>query len=200
MNRRSLCTAENLFDFFHQRVEDAATHQGLEVSQDGVYYLSNLLVERTRTERSGGGETMVELSIRAGQGDRIGAIKAWREMGDRALYVSGFFRSSIARGPVGVDYYLDMGASAYDRLSRMLRVAGGTGGGFEDVFGELSESFRQCSEVLDEVRQEVRERTDLDIVKLYEEWLATGSPRVADRLRELGVIPMRPGGHEGPVS
>jgi hypothetical protein len=41
------------------------------------------------------------------------------------------------------------------------------------------------------VRQEARENTDADVLRLYEEWLASGSPRAAERLRALGVVPVR---------
>ena len=41
---RNLCTAENLFDFFHAQVDAAVSRTGNGVSEDGVYYLSILLV------------------------------------------------------------------------------------------------------------------------------------------------------------
>ena len=195
MTGQSLSTAANLFDFFHERVEDAVDKQQAPVSQDGVYYLSSLLVDQARTSPDDKGVTMVELHLEARSGDRVQAVQLYRKMGDRALYLSGFFRESLQNKVVSLDYYMNMGRAAYDQLSRMLRMPGAAG--LNDVFAELAEGFPACAEVLAEVRSEVKERTDADILKLYEEWMATGSPRAAERLRELGVIPM-PGRRSSP--
>ncbi len=192
MTGQSLSQAANLFDFFHERVEDAVDKQHAPVSQDGVYYLSSLLVDQARAKPEDKGVTMVELHLEARSGDRVKAVQLYRKMGDRALYLSGFFRESLQNKVVSLDYYMNMGRAAYDQLSRMLRMPGAAG--LNDVFAELAEGFPACAEVLAEVRSEVKERTDADILKLYEECMATGAPSAAERLRELGVIPMPGGG------
>ena len=189
---QNICTAENLFDFFHEHVDAAATANGSEVSDDGVYYLSNLLVERGRAAEHSQPETLVGLAMKARDEGGLRAVGTWRELGDQALYMSGFFRPSLSRRSVSVDYYLSMGATAYSQLSSLLR-APGTGTGLDAVYAELADSFEQCSEVLQDVRDAVRAQTHSDILRLYEEWISTGSPRAAERLQELGVVPMRPG-------
>jgi hypothetical protein len=189
---RNLCTAENLFDFFHAQVDAAVSRTGNGVSEDGVYYLSNLLVERGRVSKENSADTLVDLRIQAQERDGVGAISAWRELGDKALYESGFFRSSLHHKSVGVDYYLSMGAAAYDHLSVILRMPGERGG-LDSVYAELAAGFVSCSEVLQRVRAALRAHTHSDILRLYEEWVETASPAAAERLRELGVVPMRPG-------
>ena len=189
---RNICTAENLFDFFHEHVDAAASACGSEMSNDGVYYLSNLLVERGRVDEQAQPETLVELAMKAQDEGGLRSVSTWRELGDQALYVSGFFRSSLSRRSVSVDYYLSMGASAYGQLSGLLRAPGPCGG-LDMVYAELADSFEACSEVLQDVRDAVRAHSHSDILRLYEEWVTTGSPRAAERLRELGVVPMRPG-------
>ena len=94
----------------------------------------------------------------------------------------------MRRRAVSSDYYAEMGRGAYGTLSRILRSPGAD---FSDVFGELSVKFNECTEVIAEVRDEARENHETDIVRLYDEWLATGSPRAAERLRVLGVVPVR---------
>ena len=42
-----------------------------------------------------------------------------------------------------------------------------------------------------DVRQESREIQDIDILRMYEIWLRTGSERAARRLREAGIEPNR---------
>lgn len=181
----------NLFEFFHERVETARHHQRAPVSDHAVFYLSNLLVERARRgeeEAAEGEPTLVELQARAVSASPPEAVNLWRRLGDTSLVVSGFFRESLERRRISPDYYERMGAAAYRALGGMLGRRSGT---VAEIFEELAERYKACVEVIAEVRDEARERTDTDILKLYEEWLQTGSPRVADRLKALGVVPTR---------
>lgn len=204
MSQESIARAENLFDFFHTSIGHAASRQRLAVSNNSLFYLSNLLVERGRSPEASPQEpdTLVDLVYRARAGQLGDSILAWRELGDRALFVTGFFRQSLARRLVGLDYYRDMGASAYLRLSRLLGLPGGEQGGLDDLYEELAEHFVALSDLLQEVREDVRSAesmSDADIVRLYEEWLSTGSPRAAARLRELGVKAAAQRGRGGPA-
>ena len=209
---RDLDRGSNLFDFFHAHVDQALQEQGKPVSEEGAWYLTSLLVERAHPDSSAPEEavdTLAELRIRAATGDRSGAIRAYRSLGDRALVVSGFFRESLSRKLVSRQYYLDMGASAYDALAGLLRAAGfggasvvgdaGPARGLDDIYHELAHAFGACAEVLGQVREAVRHDlegeeealSDGDILSMYEEWLAPGSPRIAARLARLGVAPVR---------
>ncbi len=198
---QQIWTRESLFDFFHEQVGVAVTNQGHPVSTEGVYYLSNLLVERRRAADAPTGETLVDLHLRARQGGRAEAIQAYRELGDQALYTTGFFRRSLSRKSVGVSYYQGMGAAAYAQLAGLLGpTRGGLIGvsqGLDAIFRELARTFAACSEILREVRDALRAqvaRTSASaVLELYEQWLETGSPRAAERLRDLGVVPARPG-------
>jgi hypothetical protein len=191
MVRQAVLVAEsNLFDFFRERVETAVAHQRAPVSENAVYYLSNLLTEQVRLGEAGEQEdepTLVELQHRAVHAPPAEAVSHWRRLGDSSLVVAGYFRESLERRAVSRDYYERMGSTAYRALERIL----GGSSNFAEIFAELSGRYRDCVEVLSEVRDEARERNDTDILKLYEEWLTTGSPRVAERLKALGVVPTR---------
>ncbi len=202
MTQNGLSKTDNLFDFFHERVDAAVAHQRAPVSEEGVFYLTNLLVEQGRAQAAQEPQTLVELHLRARTGDRRSAILSYREMGDRALYLTGFFRKHLDRGLVSLEYYLHMGAAAYGTLADMLhlprtRQASGHRT-LSEIYHELGRRFEACSNVLLEVEQEVRSegetRNDVDVLRLYERWLETGSLQAARRLQELGVIPMR---HDG---
>ncbi len=192
MSHPSLSQEENLFDFFHEAVGSAVNSSGTPVSEDGVYYLSNLLVERGRAPEVPQPETLVELRIQAQERGGAASVQTWRELGDRALYTSGFFRPSLSRQNVSLDYYLSMGAAAYDQLSTVMRWTG-AGGGFENIYEELAHQFQECSAILQRVRDQVRAHTHADILKLYEQWIAQPDRITAEKLAELGVTPMRPG-------
>lgn len=186
-----LVTESNLFDFFFDHVEKAVRHQRAPVSENTVYYLSNLLAEQGKREE---GEdetaTLVELRQRAVSATPAEAVTGWRRLGDRSLLMAGYFREHMERRRLSGDYVARMGASAYRALEAMLARRGG----FAEIYAELSERFGECVEVVAEVRDETRECTDADIVRLYEAWLATGSPRVGEQLRRLGVVPVRTAG------
>ena len=192
MTQPSLSQEENLFDFFHDAVENAIDSSGTMVSEDGVYYLSNLLVERGRSSEVPQPQTLVELRIQAQQQGGVAAVQSWRELGDRALYTSGFFRPSLQRKNVSLDYYLSMGAAAYDQLATVMRWTG-SGGGFENIYEELAHQFDACSTILQRVRDQVRAHSHADILKLYEQWISHPDQATAEKLTELGVTPMRPG-------
>jgi hypothetical protein len=192
MSIPKLSQEENLFDFFHEAVGKAANSVGRPVSEDGVYYLSNLLVERGRAPEQSAPETLVDLQIQAREQGGAVAAQAWRELGDRALYISGFFRASLNRQTVSLDYYLSMGAAAYHHLSSAMRWSGSSGG-FDVIYGELAQQFLACSTVLQRVRDEVRATTHADILQLYEQWITHPDQGTAEQLTALGVMPMRPG-------
>jgi hypothetical protein len=194
MSIPELSQEENLFDFFHTAVGKASASVGGPVSEDGVYYLSNLLVERGRTPDTPNTDTLVELQIVAREKGGATATQAWRELGDRALYTSGFFRASLSRKSISLDYYLSMGAAAYEQLATSMRWNGG-GGGFDVIYQELAEQFYACSTVLQRVRDEVRATTNADILALYERWVSHPDQGTTEQLTALGVLPVR-GGEE----
>lgn len=196
MNTQLLSQEENLFDFFHEAVGTAVLSAGKTVSDDGVYYLSNLLVERGRTPEEPAPKTLVDLQIQAQEKGGAAAVQAWRELGDRALYVSGFFRASLTRKNVSTDYYLSMGATAYDQLAGLMRWTG-AGGGFETIYEELAHQFEHCSAILERVRDQVRGHSNESILELYERWMVQPDPLVTQRLTELGMLPISPGDEPG---
>jgi hypothetical protein len=200
MGAEVLQTHDNLFDFFHDEVDAATDATGSEVSEEGVFYLTNLLVEQTRSPSTGSPDTLAELHIRAAHAPRMAQIRDYRTLGDRALYVAGFFPESLSRKSVRSSYYVDMGRSAYDRLARMLGQAPaiGEGGhkGLGEIFAELSDSFRTCIDVLREVHDAMQARndqapTEAELLALYEGWLSSGNQRALRTLQRHGLVPSR---------
>jgi hypothetical protein len=119
--------------------------------------------------------------------------KQLREIGDTSLYVSGFWGESLDEGAVDLDYYIEMGGSAYGELAR--GGPGWTRDPFGDVFGELASHFVRFVEVLSLVsRRMAVPATNQDIVRLYRRWQRTKSNTAAARLALLGVVPPRDDG------
>ena len=111
-----------------------------------------------------------------------------REVGDTSLYVSGFWAESLDEKWVDVDYYIELGGSAYGELAR--GGPGWTGDPFGEVFGELASNFPTFVEVLEMVsRRTNRCASNQDVLKLYRRWQRTRSLSAESRLAALGVVP-----------
>jgi hypothetical protein len=111
-----------------------------------------------------------------------------REIGDTSLYVSGFWAESLETKPVDVDYYIEMGGSAYGELAR--GGPGWTGDPFGHVFDQLASNFARFVEVLAIIsRRTTRCSSNQDVLRLYQRWQLTKSRWAEARLAALGVVP-----------
>ena len=113
-----------------------------------------------------------------------------RNIGDTSLYVSGFWSDSLEGRLVDVDYYIEMGGTAYGELARGdARISVDPLG---DVFGELASNFVRFVGALALIsRRVVTPTSDRDILRLYRHWKRTRSANAAARLATLGVVPPR---------
>lgn len=181
-----LSEREHLFDYFDLRVGEAREDLGIELSPDTALYLTNLLVERARTDRPAPPEaTLAELHARAATESPSGRATTYRELGDRSLYLLGYFRESLSRRAVGPRYYAEMGAAAYHQVDQVLKAC--FADAFGDVFTELAHGFQECVAVLDRIRI-VQDAQPDPLTRWYEEWLRTGDADTAERLRRRGLI------------
>ena len=169
--------------------------QGVAADDHTAYYVVNLLTLFARHEtlydqgKPGPGLQPVALLLAAAADtpNREERNALLRRVGDTSLFVAGFLGDGFARKLVDVDYYIDMGGAAYWRLSDNVR---GTrdGRAFGTVFAELAEKFRDFVDVLADIRDSGKAAA-IDVLRLYEVWLRTGSRRAARQLREHGLEP-----------
>lgn len=185
-------THSNLFDYFHARVEDARAAETVHVSDDTSLYLATLLAERARTDRPAPPEqTLAELHARAAIAPPAEQARTYRELGDRALYLLGYFAESLRRRTVGPSYYAEMGAAAYYRVDLVFKKW--YANAFGPVFAELADHFDECVHLLEVVRTHHEADRPDDVLWLYQRWLQTGSEAIAERLRAMGVVVVRGG-------
>lgn len=176
----------NLFDWFHDRVDQAKLATGTELSDDGKLYLVQLLAERARSDRDAPtAHTLVELHARALEAPPAEQARTYRELGDRALYTVGYFPESAHGRTVGPRYYADMGAAAYARTDQVFKRW--FADAFGELFAELAHRFHAAAEVLTEVRRSCDAHPDF-VMRMYERWLATGDAAVGERLRAMGLV------------
>ncbi|HEY5789774.1 MAG TPA: hypothetical protein VIX81_04065 [Gammaproteobacteria bacterium] len=193
-----LITGTTPAEYFQQRIGSVMEQRSVDADADTVYYLVNLLTHFVRAENLFQ-ETPEGLELRplaflyadalhgTTRADRNDAL---RRLGDVALFIAGFFADSLDRKAVDVDYYIAMGGGAYGSLSQNLR---GTlrGQALSPMFRELAEKFDRFVDVLGEISEEAQMSDTRNLLRTYEVWLRTGSPRLAERLRALGVEPNR---------
>jgi len=61
---------------------------------------------------------------------------------------------------------------------------------FATLYAELAAKFQRLVDVLNEVADMAKPTSDQDVLRLYEIWLKTGSPRARQQLGRCGVIPV----------
>lgn len=190
----------NLREFFHDSVQKALRNQRVDVDDHTEHYVVNVLTMFARSE---------ELYERTPEGVRLKPLahmladaaaapssqqrdEALRRLGDVSLFIAGFFAQSFARKLVDIDYHIAMGGRAYGTLAENMRYSM-RGQAFAAVFLELAGKFQRLVDVLNDVAEMAYQHTDKDILRLYEIWLKTGSPRAFAILQRLGVAPVQAG-------
>lgn len=195
MSQSSLLETKSLPEFFQKEVSRASRSVDLAISDHAEYYLVNLLTSFLRTE---------QLFIKNQQGQieekplaiqylescldvPSQRIQKLKKMGDVALYISGFFSESLFRKLVNVDYYMQMGHTAYSSITTL--ISEGSQPVLKNLYGELAQNFGALVSILTEVADATGKRSDSNLLKLYEKWLNTGSQRAKEQLCEQGIIP-----------
>jgi hypothetical protein len=180
--------------FFKEQLAKAMEHQKISTSAFTEYYLVNLLTECVHADPfpSEPGYDEMPLALlyaQALQATHHQRARLLRATGDTALFVSGFFSDSLGRGLVDLAYYRAMGGHAYARLSRdeTCRAIGC------EVFSELAARFVAFADLLAEISEASRLTSQASVLRLYERWAQTGSPRAAALLAQQGIVPVRPG-------
>lgn len=179
-----------LLDFFRERVQTAMARQQVAASAFLEFYLVNLLQEFRKTEtlfeKQGSRlqeKTLAIILAKAMEGDVHTKIRCLKQLGDVSLYTAGFFGESIRRKIIDVGYYISMGGAAYHCLSGILSHQKT----FADLYGELSGRFPDLVGVLNEVATSGENKSNTDLLKLYERWLATGEEHIENLLKSAGI-------------
>ena len=194
---KPLVAVTNLREFFHDSVQTALRKQRVDVDDHTEHYVVNILTMFARSEElyestpegvrlKPLAHMLADASVASSPQQRDDTL---RRLGDVSLFVAGFFAQSFARKLIDIDYHIAMGGRAYGTLADNLRGSI-RGQAFAAVFLELAQKFQRLVDVLNEVAEMAHTHTDKDILRLYEIWLKTGSPRAFAILQRLGVAPV----------
>jgi hypothetical protein len=185
-----LVTAPSLKEFFKALLEEVIRRQKLAVGETTEFYLVNLLAEFACTDNlfSKGEdgrkeqEPLAVLYHRSLQQQRDERIRTLRRLGDVSLYQAGFFSGALREGPVGQDYYIQMGGAAYGQLADLAPAAG-------SLYRELSARFRALVDVLEEIAARgLVQNGPSGALKVYESWVRTGSDKLEQVLVDAGLV------------
>jgi len=196
MSDGTVLQVASLEEYFRDELHGAAQKQHLALDGQTEHYVVNLLTTFSRAEAffdaTPSGPKLRPLALMFAEA--LGAPTlaerqhALQRLGDVSLFIAGFLPQGFARKLVDVDYHIAMGGRAYGSLAESTRGAA-RGGCIARVFGELAAKFRELVDALNEIAEASRPPSHDQLMRHYEVWIKTGSPRAAGKLRALGVEP-----------
>jgi len=192
----SLVAVSSLREFFRDAFHAASEHQHLEIDEQAEQYVVNLLTMFSRAdalyERTPEGlriRPLAHMLADALEAPNAAARqRGLQRLGDVSLFVAGFFARSFARKLIDIDYHIAMGGNAYSSLADTMQRSS-SGRCVAAIYSQLAQKFQRLVDALNEISETSYQHSDADILRLYEIWMKTGSPRAHGLLRGLGVQP-----------
>jgi len=196
-----LVAVSSLREFFKDAFHAASERQHLDIDEQAEQYVVNLLTVFSRAdvlyERTAEGlriKPLAHMLCEALEAPTAQARqRSLQRLGDVSLFIAGFFARSFARKLIDIDYHIAMGGNAYSSLADCMQRST-SGRSVAAIYAQLAEKFQPLVDALNEISEMSYQHTDADILRLYEVWMKTGSPRAHGLLNKLGVQPVRQGG------
>ncbi len=180
--------------FFQELVQKGLSQRKIQTLPLVENYLVNLLqhyldarnlFEAEYANESGqkNPKTLAEIYLTAQNSEPPVRVEMLRKLGDRTLYISGFFGDSLSRKIVDIDYYAEIGGAAYASLAHCTR---------EDtmakVYKTFAHRFLDFVDVLTYISHHSFVKSDESILRLYDRYMRTGSELAREKLVEMGVL------------
>lgn len=180
--------------FFKDLVSKGLSHRKIQTYPMVESYLVNLLQHyldaRNLFDAKNGDEggqrspqTLAEMYLLAQSAEASVKADMLRKLGDRTLYISGFFGDSLQRKIVDMDYYADIGGAAYATLAHHTREDA-----MAKVYSTFSSRFGEFVDVLTYISHHSFIKSDQSILRLYDRYLRTGSELAREKLVEMGIL------------
>jgi hypothetical protein len=158
-------------------VNEGEKKAGIELGEELESYLVFLLMRYT--ERPEIAASPLAITYLQGLvGERIMRDFRLRDVADQSLLISGLFPGRAERRRVPVSYYVDLGRSAYQRLSEDEVSQLG------DLFGNVAEHFIEMMDTLHAIRRFSQTQVLNFPMTAFDLWAATGS---RSAMHELGL-------------
>ncbi|MFW7378145.1 MAG: hypothetical protein ACOH5I_05010 [Oligoflexus sp.] len=182
-------------DYFRSKVNSAASALNLQLKDEVEFYLVNLLCEFIQPQQLAVDEIdlldtpLALIYKKAIESSPDMQIKIYKRLGDTSLYIAGYFQDSLNRKTVGAGYYISMGATAYDKISNIMRDRHGETN-FTRVYAELAKEFKNLVNLVTEVSEDVPGDAHRNLLAIYERWHRTGSEKLRKILEDQGISPV----------
>ncbi len=178
-------------DFFREAIDNALTTRHIVTNPPVKNYLVDLLNRYVFTENlfsetdvnsKKTTETLAEMYLKAASAERKTRIELLQKLGDTSLYISGFFGESLQRKIVDIDYYIEMGGTAYSTLSQCFSENSKA-----QMFEEISRKFIVFVDVLSFISNKSQADNNVNLLRIYEKYLRTGSDLAKDQILQKGL-------------
>ena len=176
-------------EFFTEMVETAFEDRKVEAKPLTRQYITQLLqfylvTENLFEEVTERTQTMAEKLLNAfNSSEPRQRAESLKRVGDTALYVSGFFGDSFKRKIIDIDYYVEIGGSAYGSLAST-----DNSNIYSPVFRDLSARFPEYVDVLTYMSQQSQLQSNNDLLRLYDRYVKTGSKLAEEQLEAEGML------------
>ena len=106
-----------------------------------------------------------------------------RDVGDKCLLVSGLFPQNAKRRLVSINYFVNLGRSAYQQLHDKI----------QGLYGQLAQDFVPMMDVLHAIRELNKQSHPLDLLNTFELWDESGSQYALNRIKNHSAssLPVR---------
>jgi hypothetical protein len=218
MTNRGIDLSTTLGDLFREQLDDALRSRRREVPAPVRDYVVRLLCSFSLTEPLGAPPFERPLTFVLDDARSAGSpaerLARLRALGDRALWLVGFFADHLERRGASRSYVVGIGRTAYAEAAAAQRarrrastqtpdapasptpdaVTPAAQAPGSDVLGALADDFlpvsRAISDIADGALAAAAGRTPEALVDLYSRFLRSGSAVVGSRLASLGVVPV----------
>lgn len=179
-------------DFFSEVVRDAMTQRKVKTTPLAETYLVHMLehfvsvdnlFDDDQNEKTKSQTPLAEMFLKALASPVHMRVELLKKLGDTSLYISGFFGDSLARKVVDIDYYADMGGTAYQNLSTVVKEESS-----RLIYSELSSKFLDFVEILTFISTKTLVQSNQNLLRLYDRYVTTGSKLAREQLLEQGLL------------
>ena len=188
-------------EFFHDKITAASTTLRVKLDEHVEFYLVNLLTKyvsyaapNSEDDSDGSDDPLatplVFMLKRALDAPMAQRPQLYRALGDSSLYVSGFFQDYFNRKAFDINYYIDMGASAYEQASSLTRALP-RDDALHETLESLAKNFAQIVDVVAQASDSSAMQQDSSILNLYDRWNRSGSERIRLLLEDKGIHPIK---------
>lgn len=170
-------------DYFFEVIENAIEKRRIQTTPHTVQYLVDLLHTYVVAENLTIKSTLAEALLNACQADGTRRREQLKKLGDTSLYMSGFFGDSLRRKIIDVDYYAEIGGTAYGNLASEIDIDIQA-----HIYKDFSVRFLEYVDLLTYISQSALIQSNTDLLRLYERYVKTGSEMAREQLAEKGLI------------